>query len=170
MSREYIDNIKKVRENRHYKITNSYGVSDSYNYYCKNGGKLSKSEFSKIVNLTNTLLKETILKGKEVSLPMKMGHLEVRKFLTSVSFKDGKLKTNLPVDWQKTLQLWEEDKEAEAAKILVRRETPQIFRVFYHKGYATYKNKLFYNFSVNRQLKLELKKKILEEGFDAFTF
>ena len=31
--KEYIKNVKKVKESRKYKISNSYGVNDYYSYY-----------------------------------------------------------------------------------------------------------------------------------------
>jgi len=41
-----------------------------------------------------------------------MGTLEVRKRPTRVAIVDGKLVTNLPIDWDATLKLWYEDEES----------------------------------------------------------
>jgi hypothetical protein len=42
-------------------------------------------------------------------LPHRLGRLEVRKNAASITIKDGKVKTNLPIDWDATLKLWFED-------------------------------------------------------------
>jgi hypothetical protein len=62
-----------------------------------------------------------------------MGTLEIRKKPARVSIVDGKLVTNLPIDWDATLKLWYEDKESFENKTLVRVESEEIFKVYYNK-------------------------------------
>ena len=64
-------------------------------------------------------LRLSFIKGNDVTFPHRMGTLEARKIKSSISFKDGKLKTNLPVDWDKTLKLWYEDVESFNNKTLI---------------------------------------------------
>lgn len=41
-----------------------------------------------------------------------MGRLEIRKYDASISYRNNKLVTNLPIDWDRTLKLWAEDEES----------------------------------------------------------
>ena len=97
-----------------------------------------------------------------------MGTIEVRKYDARISIKDGKIKTNLPIDWDRTLKLWSEDEEAYKKRTLIKMEEKEIFSVLYNKTGANYKNKSFYEFAVNRDLKRRLKQRIKSGNFDAF--
>jgi nucleoid DNA-binding protein len=54
----------------------------------------------------NQLLAKELVKGVEVKLPYGFGSLEIRKRPSRLSIVEGKLVTNLPVDWNATLNLW----------------------------------------------------------------
>lgn len=97
-----------------------------------------------------------------------MGKLELRKTKANIRIKDGKIKTNLPVDWDRTLQLWSEDKESFEAKTLVKVEEKELFRVFYNRMNCNYNNCSFYEFRINRDIKKRLKQQIKEGHVDAF--
>ena len=97
-----------------------------------------------------------------------MGELELRKGPTSVSVVNGKIKNNMPIDWDQTLKLWYEDAEAFKNKTLVRLRETEPFKVVYNRIRATYKNKAFYNLKLNRDLKVRIKKKIRSGTLDAF--
>ena len=170
--REYINEIKKVDGPRKHKIRNSLGVYDAYKYYRKNKPKdtrfrLTESQYFAIIRNINELLKDEILKGHDITFPHRMGKLELRKFNSKVEFKDGKLRTNLPIDWDRTLKLWYEDKEAEKEKTLIRIETNELFTIYYNRASADFPNKAFYKFNVNRALKRMLKDRIRNNNIDA---
>ena len=38
-----------------------------------------------------------------------MGIIELRKYKSYIKEEDGKIKTNLPIDWDRTIRLWYED-------------------------------------------------------------
>ena len=97
-----------------------------------------------------------------------MGTIEVRKYDASISIKDGKVRSNLPVDWDRTLKLWSEDEEAYKERTLIKVEEKEIFKVYYNRIKANYENKSFYEFLVNRDFKRRLKQKIKNYNFDAF--
>ena len=97
-----------------------------------------------------------------------MGTIEVRKYDARISVEDGKVKTNLPIDWDRTLKLWSEDEEAYKERTLVKMEEKEIFKVCYNKTRADFQNKGFYQLQINRDLKIALKKKIKLGNFDAF--
>lgn len=171
--KEYKSKVRKLNSKRNFKVTNSYGVADGFAYYRKIKPKdkkfvLTNSQYYSIIREINNLLAEGLLQGKEVVFPYKLGKLEIRKYESILRFKEGKLKTNLPIDWEKTLQLWFEDEDSAKDKTLVRFEEKEIFKIYYNRKNANYKNKAFYEFIVNRSIKRGLKVPIQEGNIEAF--
>ena len=92
-----------------------------------------------------------------------MGTIEIRKYDRKVKIgADGKVHTNLPIDWDKTLELWYEDEEAYSKRLLLRREEKEIFKVYYNRETANYNNKGYYEFIFNKDLRIRLKQRIKE--------
>lgn len=165
--------ILKVDGPRKHKVNNSNGVYQAYKYIRKNkwfdiGRPLTEHEFYTIVRQVNNYLADELLHGHDVTLPHRLGRIELRKYDARITINDGVLKTNLPVDWDKTLKLWSEDEEAYKERTLVKMEEKEIFKVFYNRRNANYENKSFYEFEVNRDLKRRLKQKIKSGAIDAF--
>lgn len=165
--------ILNLKDNRVHKITNSLGVYDAYKYIRKNkwfniGRSVTEHEFYSIVRRVNDLLAESLLLGHDVSLPCRMGRLELRKYDVNITLDGNKIKSNLPIDWDRTLKLWYEDEESYKNKTLVKVEEKEIFKVYYNKQLADYNNQVFYEFNVNRELKKRLKQRIKEGKIDAF--
>lgn len=170
---EFKRRIKKVNQPKEYKVKNSLGVYHGYKYYRKNKPNskeyvLTESQYFSIIRKINLHLVDELLLGHDVRLPKSMGTIEIRKYDRRVRLgKDGKIHTNLPIDWDKTLKLWYEDKEAFKDKTLVRIEENEIFKVYYNKGSATYSNNSYYEFLFNKDLKRRLKQRIKEGLIDA---
>lgn len=165
--------VLKLDKPRQHKVNNSLGVYDAYKWIRKNkwldiGRPITEHEFYTIIRQVNNLLAENFLKGRDIVLPHRLGTIELRKYETKMSFNNGKLHTNLSIDWDRTLKLWAEDEEAYKEKMLVKVEEKEIFKVFYNKGKANYNNKSFYEFEVNRDLKRRLKQRIKDGLIDAF--
>lgn len=165
--------ILKVEGPRKHKINNSLGIYDAYKYIRKNkwfdiGRPLKEHEFYTIIRSINNHLAEELLKGNDIILPHRLGKIELRKYDTNISIRNGVIKTNLPIDWDRTLKLWSEDEEAYKERTLVKMEEKEIFKVFYNKRTANFSNKSFYTFEVNRDLKRRLKQKIKNKVIDAF--
>lgn len=156
-----------------HRITNSLGVYDGFKYYRKNKPKgkeyvLTESQYFHIVRAINNLLAEEIVRGEDVKLPCRMGTIELRKVDRKVYIdKNGNVQTNLPIDWNKTLELWYEDEEAYKNKTLVKMDEKEIFKIYYNRELANYNNKTFYEFSFNRDIKVRLKRMIKEGLIDA---
>lgn len=169
----FLNSVKKVNDPRTHKVNNSLGVYDAYKWIRKNkwlniGRCLTEHEFYSIIRKVNDLLAGNFLQGNDINLPHRMGRLELRKYSARISFDGEKVKTNLPVDWNRTLKLWYEDEEAYKNKTLVKVEEKEIFKVYYNKHLADYNNQTFYEFNVNRELKKRLKQRIKEGRLEAF--
>lgn len=170
---EFRKSILKVKDSRVHRVNNSYGVYDVYKYIRKNkwfdiGQPITEHQFYYIIRNINNLLSDSLVQGHDIKLPCKMGTIEVRKYDAVISINNGKVKTNLPVDWDKTLKLWSEDEEAYKERTLIKMEEKEIFKVHYNRIRADYNNKSYYEFIVNRDLKKRLKRKIKNGNFDAF--
>lgn len=149
------------------KVSNSWGIYDAYKLMRKNkwydiGRPLREHEFYKIIRSINDLIAAEAGMGGTITLPMRMGTLELRKFQPDVRFVEGKLRISYPVDWESTLKLWFMDEEAKRSKILIRLEEKDVYKVKYCKHKANYENKSFYEFSLNRKVKQALKRNIKE--------
>ena len=164
--------IRKVNCPRQYKVNNSLGVYDGYKWLRKNKWfgmrPLKEHEYYSIIRKINLLLSDEISNGNDIALPYHMGHIELRKGDVYIGIdNDGKLKTNLPIDWNKTLELWYEDEESYKNKTLIKMEEQEIFKIYYNKWSANYNNKSYYEFIFNKDLKVRLKQKIKEGVLDA---
>lgn len=171
--RQFSKEVKKVSDPRTHKVTGSLGVYDAYKYIRKNkwydiGRPLTEHEFYSIVRRINNYLAEELIAGNDISFPHKMGKIEVRKLDVRITLEGGKVKTNLPVDWDRTLKLWYEDEEAYKERTLVKMEEKEVFKLWYNRTKADFNNKAFYQFDVNRDVKKRLKQHIKEGRFDAF--
>lgn len=167
--------VLNLNGTRKHKVTNSNGVYQSYKWIRKHkwldiGRPLTEHEFYTIVRKVNNYLAEELINGNDVTLPYNMGRLELRKNKPKIGIKNGKIKTNLPIDWDRTLKLWCEDKESFENKTLIKMEEKEIFKVYYNKLKCDFNNQSFYEFTINRDIKKRLKQKIKEGQIDAFTF
>ena len=97
-----------------------------------------------------------------------MGKLEVRKYEPYVKLINNKVVTNRPIDWDKTLELWYNNKEAKDKKLLIKSTPQYIFLIRYNKGNAEYINKSVFTFNISRTVKLLLKDNINKNNTDAF--
>lgn len=170
---EFKSEVQHLSSPRKHKVTNSIGVYSAYKWIRKNkwlniGRCLTEHEFYSIIRKANDYLADSFLHGNDIKLPHRMGRIELRKYDVRINLDGEKVKTNLPIDWDKTLKLWYEDEEAYKEKTLVKVEEKEIFKVYYNKQLADYNNQVFYEFNVNRELKKRLKQRIKEGKLDAF--
>ena len=170
---EFKFNVQHLNSLRIHKVKNSYGVYDGFKYYRKNRPKehkyvLTESQYFSIIRRVNELLGEALINGEDVTLPYRLGRLEIRKYEARITTDGKKIKTNLPIDWDRTLKLWYEDKESYKNKTLIKVEEKEIYKIYYNRNVAEFTNKAFYQFDVNRELKRRLKQNIKEGKLDAF--
>lgn len=165
--------ILKVKDSRKHSIRNSLGIYDAYKYIRKNKWfnierPLKEHEFYSIIRTINNYLIDYFLDNKPIIFPQRMGMLELRKYPTRIEYKNNKLVTNLPIDWDSTLKLWCEDETAYKERTLVKMEEKELFRIYYNKQSAIFNNKGFYSFKVNRDLKIKVKQRIKDGILDAY--
>ena len=156
-----------------YKINKSFGNKQAWRWIKKHkwlniGQPITEKQFGIIVKTINKALVDKLLNGSDIIFPNKMGKLELSKYRTQVKFENGRLKTNRPIDWSRTTKLWNEDPISKKNKVLVRYETPYIYRVDYRKLSKSFKNQSFFQFDICRDFKLKLKNKINNNQLDAF--
>ncbi len=171
--KQFRKDIQKVGSHRVHKIKNSYGVYDAYKWVRKNkwldiGKPVQQHEFYKIIRTVSDYISDSLIKTGNITLPLRMGVVEVRKYKPVLEIRDGQVVSRQPIDWDKTLKLWYEDQEALENKQLVRQENKFVFKIVYDKSQAKYKNKGYYSFKLNRSVKRIISNKIKLGDFDAF--
>lgn len=172
---EFRAEVLGIHRTRRHRVTNSLGVYDAYKWLRKNkwlniGRPLTEHEFYSIIRKVNNYLADELVQGKDIVLPHRLGRIEIRKGKPSIRIKDGNVKTDLPIDWDRTLKLWYEDQESFENKTLIKMEEKEVFKVYYNRANSDFNNKSFYEFIINRDIKKRLKQQIKEGQIDAFTF
>lgn len=175
MTSDFINNVKKVKRHRIHKINKSLGAYSAYKWLQKHkwvglNKPIPEHLFFLVIRKVNKILADKLSSGVEINLPDGMGKLELRKYIPCIKYNGDKITTNLPIDWKRTLKLWEEDKDSYLKKKLVRMDAKEGFVIRYNSKRATFKNRSFYKFQVNRDLKRNLCDNILEGNIDAFLF
>jgi len=151
-----------LKEHRQHKIFSDYGINDYYLYYKSKGGTYDKNIFNKVLRVFNKGLYPILCTfNYDYKLPKRMGILQVIQRETYVLLDDnGEIKTNRPVDFKATLDMWEKDPQSKEDKLVVRHENKYVFSVNYCKRLANYKNKSLYSVNINRELKQYLTSQI----------
>lgn len=167
--------VLNLNGTRKHRVNNSLGVYNSYKWIRKHkwlniGRPLTEHEFYSIIRKINNYLADELMRGNDITLPCNMGRLEIRKNTPKVSLENGRVKTDLPIDWDRTLKLWYEDQESFENKTLIKMEEKEIFKVYFNRLKCDFNNQSFYEFIINRDIKKRLKQKIKEGHIDAFTF
>lgn len=156
---------------KNFKVKDSYTLRTIYRSLRKERqipAIMTEQQFSMIIKEVHKAYIEHFLEGGDIIFPLHMGRIELKKYNTKVTFSEGKLKTNYPVDWQRTLKWWYEDSDAKEHKKLLRHEPKNVFSILYSKAKAKYPNKTFYKFTPARSFKRALREKINNNEIDAF--
>lgn len=158
---------------RHFKVKKSRELRDVYTWVKKNkwlniGQPLTEREFGLIIKGINKAFQDQLLQGKTIKFLYGMGRLELRKKNTEIHYKDGELINKNVIDWQTTLKLWYEDEECYKKRKLVYFNNKETFKVYYNKSCANFTNRIFYQFTPVRAIKLRLKELINKGQIDAF--
>ena len=172
--KDFISRVKKVNQPRHHNITNSWGVYDVYKYLRKNkwpgiGKTINEHDFYRIIRGINAKLMNGLVYGEDIKLPYQMGWIYLQKRPSIVKIQNGKIVTNLPIDWDKTLKLWYEDEESRNNKKLVYSDFNEKFKIYYDRINSKYMNSEYYYFIPVRDAKIKLNKNIKNGIVDAYV-
>jgi hypothetical protein len=168
---EYRDKIKKVKEPRNRRIKNSYYYLDAWKYYVRTTPGQHHIPYNlccKVIRSINQYMMNTIVEEGSVKLPYGLGELTVVVSTSTPKMKNGKLKVPNKIDWDATLKLWYEDKEAEKNKIVVRRRNSRRLIFYYIKKRHRVNNIMFYNFRFLREYVNKVVKMYSNREFDFY--
>ena len=168
---EYRDEIKKVKEPRNRKIKNSYYYLDAWKYYVRTTPGQHHIPYNlccKAIRRINQYMMNTIAEEGSVKLPYGLGELTAIIATNAPRMKDGKLKIPNKIDWDATLKLWYEDKEAEKNKTFVRKRNSKRLMLCYVKKRRGAKNTMFYNFRFNREYVNKIMKMYVDREVDFY--
>ena len=151
-----------------------YGMIDYFRFYNRTHSyKVDKKTYSAVVSEMNKFIRDYIVEyALDVKFPARMGVLGIRKEKREPKIIKGKVINNAPPDWAKTLNLWRNDEEAHIKKIIIKHNNSHtdgyVYRAYYKKGSATYKNKTVYYFNTSRTFKRNINKRILDYTKDKY--
>lgn len=151
---------------------NLYTVRTSYKYYKENSKySLPLKEYMNIVYGFFKFMLKNIFLTKEVSIPCKLGSLQIIGKKKKFKVVDGVI-VGLSPDWKKTNLLWNKCEECKEKKQLVwhlNEHTNGIrYKFLWSKENILIENKSFYYFKPARDVKRELAK-LINEGKEFFV-
>jgi hypothetical protein len=117
------------------------------------------TQYVQIINQFMKFLINKLFEKGQVTLPEKLGTLQIIGKKVKVKIEDGQIKGLAP-DWVKTKELWESDEEAKNNKQLVYHFNEQTngirYRFFWSKNRVLVSNKTLYNIKMTRTNKRTL--------------
>lgn len=163
------------KDKRVHKVKVDYGLYDYFKYYKENTDtNISAKEFGEIVKEYNGFIRDSLSKrGNAYNMPCKFGIVELKKNKAEVTINDdGTIKNTLPVNWQETRKLWNDNPDALARRIKIKfvntHSDGYTFKFIYLRSRAVYTHKSIYRLKFNRLLKRQLSKSIFNNTIDAF--
>lgn len=160
--------------NRLHTLKTDHGMPQYYKFYCKTYNKqIDKQKFNDIITDFNLGVIDLILNDSlSYQIPHLYMEIMIRKDKRKPRIANGKLINNVPIDWKRTNELWNRDKEAKEKKLLVRYNNSHtsgyVFRVFLKKFKSNIKNKTLFKIKTNRKFQRMLKKRIMNDDKDRF--
>jgi hypothetical protein len=160
----------------------NFNTNDFYKFYkneylkslSKKRTPVDRSTYSKILLMYySRCIEEVVLKNKTLRFTARLGSLKIFKREPEF-FKTGDFENiDLPIDYNATLKLWSEDKEAEKNKTIVRHlnENSDGYVYFYKwfKKFCKVKNNKWYKFRATRTNKLFLSHQAKKNNVECFT-
>jgi hypothetical protein len=159
---EVLSPLNKRTKGKH---CTDYTLADSYKLYCEKYDTFVDYSIYRRICVEfneNQIMQNTVLKGGEFYLPVKLGTIGVRKKVARPFFsKDGEFQVNhLPVDYKATRALWAKDPEARINKKVIRNLNEHSnryrYRFYWDKRTCTVPNQSAYVFLATRTHSREL--------------
>lgn len=137
-----------------------YNTRDSYVIYKHSSD--NPMDIKKFILITNSFMKflsKKLLDTGSITIPERLGNLNIIGRKVKVRVEDGEIKGLAP-DWAKTKQLWDQDSVAKENKQLVYHFNEQTngirYKFFWSKNRVLVSNKTLYNLKLTRTNKREL--------------
>lgn len=156
------------------RIKSHYGMKDYYNDYKKNSvNTVNYTVYKDIISEFNLAVIDGMLnKSLDYKFPILKLFLSIRKDKRAPVIKNGKLHNNVPIDFSRTMALWQSNPEARENKIKVRysntHSSNYVFRIYLRKFTSGLKNKSSYKFKPCRSFQRALAARIKDETKDKF--
>lgn len=149
-------------------------MNDYYRHYRKNSSApVNYTTYSAIIssynkNVINLMLNNSL----DYRIPVLNFLLTIRKDERKPQIKNGVLHNNRPIDFKRTMELWEVDENAREKKVLLRFNNSHtsgfVFRIYCKKHESSIKNKGYFKFMASREFKRSLAHRINDENKDKF--
>lgn len=141
-----------------------FNLRDSYSVYLKNSeNPVDLKLYMLIVNDYMKFLSSKLLESGQISLPERLGNLEVVGKKSRIVIEDGVIKGLAP-DWVETKELWDRDPQAKASKQLAyhfNEDTNGVrYKFFWSKNRVLVANKTLYTLRMTRTNKRDLSSRI----------
>jgi hypothetical protein len=157
-------------------VISDYGISDYYKNYLKTY-KDTKHEVDR--NTYGNVL-DGILLGisdamsnqmYDFKLPYSLGRIITRKYKPLVQYDEhGEVFIKRPIDWKSTKQLWVDYPHLKKIQFVYHtnpHSNGYVFVIIYRKRGCMFHNRLYYTAQVNRAIKRNIAKKIINNEFDS---
>jgi hypothetical protein len=141
-------------------------VRDSFKLYKeKENPVLDIKDYISLCNNYHKFLINKVIEGNEVTMPLRLGTLQILGTKQKIVFKDNG-EPNLPPDWKKTKELWDKCPECKEKKQRVFHTNDHTggvrYRLTWSKRRVLIKNKTLYSFRLTRTNKREIYKEVLD--------
>lgn len=148
---------------KHYMKHKNRLISEDSPYY------LTKDQYMEILLDFNLMLKNQVIEGKTITIPMKFGNIAIRKHKLKPKVINNKI-VNMSINWKETIELWESDESAYKQKRLIRNLNKNsngfVAKIRWIKDNSTVLHKTHYTFMPCRTFKRDVAKAIKEESKD----
>lgn len=142
-------------------------IRDSYKLYKReNPNGTDIKTYIYLCNEFNKFLIEKVLDGEEVSLPARMGYMNIRGRKQNISFDENGNVKGLAPDWVKTKKLWDSNPDAKERKQIMYHTNPHTegarYKFYWVKQNVYLLNKQLYSLRLSRQNKRAIFTRIKE--------
>lgn len=124
-------------------------------------------DYLDLSHLYLSFLVEKILKGDEVTLPSRMGSIEIRGTKEKIKVDETGNITGLSPNWKKTVELWNKDENAKKNRKLVYNTNEHSantrYRFVWRKSRVLVSNKTLYSLKMSRANK-RLLSNLIKQG------
>lgn len=166
---EFRKQLCKVHEPRQHKLTGSYGCKDYYLYYRKKySSKITQGKFVQIFRaIMLDLIDKYLLTRLNLNFPNNMGSITVDDVKQKVIKQDKHYHVKAPIDWVKTIELWEHDEESRQRKLKIYSKHTNTACLHFYKNRKGFKGQKYFYLQFSRSLKKYIYHKlVLNENFN----